>query len=191
MDEQSSPGAPSAGLLRRLAALVYDSLLLLAILFVGTAPVLALTGGEAITPAAKGPGAYLLYRAWLALLTFGYFGLAWTRGGQTLGLMAWKSRLETEDGRTPGWPVATRRFALGLVFALAAEFGLRCLFEPGASAGTIAGGILLLLPPCANFAWIPFDARGRSLQDRVSGTRVRRVAMSVHAPDRDRRDGGQ
>ena len=179
MDEQSSPGAPAAGLLRRLAALVYDCLLLMAILYVGTLVVLPLTGGEAITPAAQSPGIYLLYRAWLALLAFGYFGLAWTRSGQTLGLMAWKSRLETSDRMAPGWPVAALRFALGLALAVAAESGLRLLFEPGSSAGRTAGGILLLLPPCANFAWIPFDAQGRSLQDLAC--RMRMVGTGLRA----------
>ena len=176
MDEQSSPGAPAACLPRRLAALVYDCLLLLAILFVGTLVLLPLTGGEAITPAARGPGIYLLYRAWLALLAFGYFGMAWTRSGQTLGLIAWKSRLETHAGTTPGWPHAIRRFALGLALAIVAESGLRLLLEPGAAARILAGGSLLL-PLCANFAWIPFDARGRSLQDLACRMRMTRTGQ--------------
>lgn len=173
MDEQSRSGAPAAGLLRRLAALVYDGLLLLAILFAGTLALLPLTGGEAITPVARGPAVYLAYRAYLALLALGFFGLAWTRGGQTIGMMAWKMRLVNADGSAPGWPAATRRFALGMTLAVAAEFGLRLAFEPGGSARLIAGG--LLLPLLLNFAWIPFDARGRSLQDlacRMSMLRI-------------------
>ena len=174
MDEQSRLGAPAAGLLRRLAALVYDGLLLLAILFVGTLAILPLTGGEGITPAAPGLGAYLAYRAYLALLALGYFGLAWTRGGQTLGMMAWKIRLGTADDNAPGWPAAIRRFAFGLALAVAAESGLRLTFEPGGSARIVAGGFLLL-PLFVNFAWIPFDARGRSLQDLASRTRILRI----------------
>lgn len=174
MDQQSTLGAPAAGLLRRLAALVYDCLLLLAVLFVGTLAVLPLTGGEAITPAAHGLGAYLAYRGYLALLALGYFGLAWTRGGQTLGMMAWKIRLGAADGITPAWPAATRRFALGLALAVAAESGLRLAFEPGGSARVLAGGFLLL-PVFANFAWIPFDAHGRSLQDLACRTRILRI----------------
>ncbi len=173
MDQQSKLGAPAAGLLRRVAALVYDCLLLLAILFVGTLAVLPLTGGEAITPAAQGLGAYLVYRAYLALLALGYFGMAWTRGGQTLGMMAWKIRLGTADDNASGWPAAIRRFALGLALAVAAESGLRLAFEPGGSARVLAGA-LLLLPVFANFAWIPFDSRARSLQDLASRTRILR-----------------
>ncbi len=174
MDEQSRLGAPAAGLLRRLAALVYDGLLLLAILFVGTLAILPLTGGEGITPAAPGLGAYLAYRAYLALLALGYFGLAWTRGGQTLGMMAWKIRLGAADDNAPGWPAAIRRFALGLALVVAAESGLRLALGPGGSARVVAGGFLLL-PLFVNFAWIPFDARGRSLQDLASRTRILRI----------------
>ncbi len=175
MDEQSSLGAPAAGLLRRLAALVYDCLLVLAILFAGTLAVLPLTGGEAITPAANGLRVYLAYRIYLALLVLGYFGLAWTRRGQTLGMMAWRLRLGTPDGSAPGWPVATLRFVLGLVLAIAAESGLRLALEPGGSARVLAGSFLLL-PLVVNFAWIPFDAEGRSLQDLACRTRMLWIA---------------
>lgn len=168
-------GAPAAGLLRRLAALTYDCLLLLAILFVGTMVLLPLTGGEAITPASQGPAIYLAYRAYLALLALGYFGLAWTRGGQTLGMVAWRIRLVASGGGGSAWPAAIRRFAIGLVLTIAAEYGLRLAFEPGEPTHALAAG-LLLLPVLMNFAWIAFDARGRSLQDIACHTRILRIA---------------
>jgi uncharacterized RDD family membrane protein YckC len=177
MDEQSSTGAPAAGLWRRLAALLYDCLLLLAIMFVGTLAVLPLTGGEAITPAARGFGVYLAYRGFLALLALGYFGLAWTRGGQTLGMMAWKIRIGRSDESAPGWRAATRRFVLGLALAIAAEAGLRLALEPGEVSHAVVGS-LLMLPLVANFAWIPFDARRRSLQDLACHTRIVRIAAT-------------
>ena len=174
MDEQSTMGSPAAGLLRRLAALTYDCLLLFAILFVGTMALLPLTHGEAITPASQGPGTYLAYRGYLALLALGYFGLAWTRGGQTLGMMAWRIRLGAPNGSTPGWPSAASRFALGLALAIAAEYGLRLALEPGGSAQRLAAGFLLL-PLLLNFAWIAIDPRGRSLQDLACRTRTFRM----------------
>lgn len=183
-------GAPAAGLLRRLAALAYDSLPLFAILFAGTAALLPLTGGEGITPERQGLGIYLAYRAFLALLALGYFGLAWTRGGRTIGMMAWKIRLADRDGRALRWSVAVQRFAFGLALAVAAECGLRFAHEPGGIAGTLAA-VLMMVPPIANFAWIPLDAEGRSLQDIVCCTRILSVVPSVHAADRDGRNRGQ
>jgi len=160
--------------LRRLAALVYDCLLLLAILFAGTLALLPLTGGEAIRPA-QGAAVYLAYRGYLALLALAYFGLAWTRRGQTLGMMAWGLRLCRADGSATGWRVATLRFAIGLALAGAAEFGLRRAHESGGPMRALAGA--LLLPLIANFAWIPFDAERRSLQDLVCRMRMLRTGL--------------
>lgn len=170
MDEPSTTGAPPAGILRRLGALLYDALLLVALLFVATLPWLPLTGGEAITPQASGWGAQL-YRGWLLLVAFGYFGLSWTRGGQTLGMRAWRIRLERADGGAPGWLDAVVRFSLGTAMALLAGLGLWYLRSPGGSLPGLAAA-LLLLPPIANLFWIARDAHGRSLQDLASLTRV-------------------
>jgi len=173
MDEISTQGAPAAGLTRRLAALLYDTLLLLALLFVATLPILPLTGGEAITPAAQHSAAYL-YRGYLALLALGFFGLPWTRGGQTLGMKSWKIRLETREGSPPGWGAAALRFTLGLALALAAMLGLWLARAPGLSMRDLAAAALIA-PALANHAWIVFDRRGRSLQDIVCGMRVIRL----------------
>jgi uncharacterized RDD family membrane protein YckC len=173
MDEPSTTGAPAAGVLRRLGALVYDALPLVALLFVATLPWLALTGGEAITPQASGSIAYL-YRAWLVTVAFGYFGLSWTRGGQTLGMRAWRIRLERATGGAPGWLDALVRFTLGMAMALLAGFGLWFLRAPGWSLPDLAAA-LLLLPPFANLLWAAVDARGRSLLDLASLTKVVRA----------------
>lgn len=173
MDEESTWGAPAAGLFRRLAAIAYDGLLLLAVLFVATLAVLPLTGGEAITTVAQGPGAYL-YRGYLLLLTSVYFCVPWTRGGQTLGMKSWKIRLEAGDGTPPGWPAAILRCAFGLTLALAAGLGLWLSRDPGWPARDLGAGAMLL-PLLANYAWIAFDAHGRSLQDLVCRSRVVRL----------------
>jgi uncharacterized RDD family membrane protein YckC len=107
----------------------------------------------------------------LLLVAFGYFGLSWTRGGQTLGMRAWRIRLERADGGAPGWLDALVRFSLGTAMALLAGLGLWYLRRPG---GWLAGlaAALLLLPPVANLFWVARDAHGRSLQDLASLTRV-------------------
>ncbi len=173
MDEESTSGAPAAGLTRRLAALLYDALLLLALLFLGTLAILPLTGGEEITPSAQHAAAYL-YRGYLALLGLGFFGVSWTRSGQTLGMKSWRIRLESANGRAPGWGAATLRFTLGLGFALAALYGLSLGHAPGWSAKDLAAAVLFV-PLAANHAWILLDRRGRSLQDIICRMRVIRL----------------
>ena len=91
--------------MRRLAALAYDSLLLVAVWFVATALILPLNQGEAFRPDHWG---YLAYLAGVCYLFFAWF---WTHGGQTLGMKAWGLRLRTMNGNPFGWRRAALRFA--------------------------------------------------------------------------------
>ena len=114
--ETDGPAHP--GLLRRLAALVYDALLMFAVLSAATVPVLIITGGEAVGP--NEPA----YTAWLLSVSYVYLGRCWTRSGQTLGMRAWRMRVRTRDGARLGWGHAIARFAAGLVSIGAAGAGL-------------------------------------------------------------------
>jgi hypothetical protein len=60
-----------ASLLRRLGAMIYDGLLLAAILMIGTALFLPFTHGEAVTQ----PVLRFMLRVFLLGLVFGFFGL--------------------------------------------------------------------------------------------------------------------
>jgi uncharacterized RDD family membrane protein YckC len=171
MDELSA-SAP-AGSLRRLAALLYDLLLILALLAILTFGLLPLTGGEAILTSTQGWRGRL-YHALQLLLAFGYFGICWTRGGQTLGMKAWRIRLETADGRPPNWADAGVRFMIGATLLFFATLGIWYLRTPGWSLGDLAAA-LLLLPAPINLAWVPFDHEGRSLQDLAGQMRVLRL----------------
>jgi len=91
-------------LLRRLAAMVYDGLLCLAWLFLATAALLPLTGGEAVS---AGPWWYRLYLLGAACLYFAWF---WTHGGQTLGMRAWKFRVSSLSNEPLNWGMALLRF---------------------------------------------------------------------------------
>jgi uncharacterized RDD family membrane protein YckC len=112
-----SPAAPASipappGLARRLGALLYDSLLLLGILFFATLALLPFRG------TAFGPHS-LAYQAYLLLATFLFFGGFWTHGGQTLGMRAWKIKLCAAAGGPVSWRQAGVRFASALL-----SFGL-------------------------------------------------------------------
>ena len=137
-------GAVRPGLLRRLAALVYDSLLLFAVLFGATVPVLIVTGGQAVGP--NDPA----YTAWLLAVSYVYLGWCWTRSGQTLGMRAWRIRVRTRHGEPLGWRRSLGRFAAGLVSIGAAGSGLLWVaFDRDRQSlhDRLSGTVLEVIPP--------------------------------------------
>ena len=85
-------GYQPAGLFHRLGAMFYDSLLLLSILLVATALALMLTKG---TLHYHNP----FFRTFLFLTCFSFYAWFWLHGGQTLGMRAWRLRVQRPDGR--------------------------------------------------------------------------------------------
>ena len=94
----------AAGFWRRLGAIGYDLLLVGAVLLLATASLIALTGAPI-------PSGTWYHQVLLALAAFGYYGVAWTHGGQTLGMRTWRIRVRTFDGRGLSWRRAALRFA--------------------------------------------------------------------------------
>lgn len=82
---------------RRLAALLYDGVLLSGVLFAATIPWLAIRGGKALEPND------MAYTSYLLAVGITFFSWFWIHGGQTLGMRAWKIRLVGLDGNAPGW----------------------------------------------------------------------------------------
>jgi len=159
--------ATIAGALRRLAAAVYDALLLLGVVVLATLLLLALNGGAAITRAAVGRWEYG-YVALLLGLIVAYHGTAWTRSGETLGMKAWRIRVEGCDGARLGWRAALVRLSCAAPLYLLALGGLL------AYLARLAGWPLLTaccVPLAASYAWLLVDGRG-TLHDRLSQTRV-------------------
>lgn len=99
----SPPDTPSLG--RRLMCVLYDALLLGAVLLVATFPFVAVTRGLGPETARHGLQAYLILVAGL------YFTVFW-RKGQTLAMKTWRVRLETDSGAPLSWRRAWLRYAL-------------------------------------------------------------------------------
>jgi uncharacterized RDD family membrane protein YckC len=135
---------PPAGLLRRLAAMVYDGLLVLAVLMIVTASFLPFTGGEAVTWD-RFPLLVLPYWAALAIAIVVYFGLPWTQRGQTLGMATWRLRVQRDDGFLLTWRDVVVRL--------------------GAS-------VLSWLPAGLGWVWALFDRERRTWHDSLSHSRV-------------------
>ncbi len=87
------------GVFRRLASAVYDSLLVLAVLFVASYLFLLLLG-DATKPPLKP-----VYQLYLLMVCAAYFVGFWHHGGQTLAMKTWRFKLVAADGRrlALGW----------------------------------------------------------------------------------------
>jgi len=123
-DSPPPTAATSAATWRVLAATAYDGLLVLSLLLVVTGALHVLTHGEAISRDRVGAWQYAYASLQLAVIA-AYFGVPWTRRGQTLAMKAWRLRLEAIDGSLPGWGAALRRLAVALpLYVLAVAGGL-------------------------------------------------------------------
>lgn len=115
MSGASGPRAP--GLPRRLASVLYDALLLAALVLVATFPFLAVFGDST-----QGWQRHVL-QGWVVLVAGVYFVGFWTRGGQTLPMKTWHIRVVRRDGAPVSVGRATHRYLLALLGTLAAGLG--------------------------------------------------------------------
>jgi len=130
---------PPAGLFRRLAAAVYDALLVTALCMLTTLCVIALRGGEPISPG------NLLYQLSLVATAVIFFVGFWVHGGQTLGMRAWRLRVEQCSGEAINWKTGLIRFVTGILSIIPAGLGL---------------------------LWLVVDPQHLAWHDRISKTRV-------------------
>ena len=129
----------NASLLRRLGAMIYDGLLILAILMLVTLVIVIVRGSES---EAGDP----LIQALTVLFSYAFLVGYWSRFGRTLGMQAWRLRIEDTDGHRPGIGPCSLRYV---------------------------GAILSWLPAGAGFLWQLVDREGLSWHDRLSKTRLR------------------
>lgn len=119
--------------------MLYDGLLIFAAMMLLTFFVVFTRGGDG---RAYDP---VVQALWLAV-SYSFLVGYWAGFGRTLGMQAWKLRIETPEGGRPGIGPCTLRY-------LAA--------------------ILSWLPAGLGFLWVLIDPAGLSWHDRLSGTRIR------------------
>jgi uncharacterized RDD family membrane protein YckC len=101
-----------AGLFRRLFAIMYDTFLLIAILFIVAMIALTLNQGQAI----ESDNSFRpFYMAGMFAICYLYFSWFWINGGQTLGMKTWHIRLVSVDGHRIGWKTTTLRFIAAII----------------------------------------------------------------------------
>ncbi|MHB8447792.1 MAG: RDD family protein [Rudaea sp.] len=137
--------ATPAPLRLRLAAAIYDLLPLVGVWFVAVVLALAITGGALDTHTLAGK---FLVQGLALVLSGAYFIVSWSRGGQTIGMRAWKLRVVDTDGRRVPLPRALLRFVVALVS---------------------------LAPLGAGFWWALVDAQKRTWHDKAANTALVRI----------------
>ena len=111
--ENMSEQLPSPSLLRHLTAMLYDSLLVIALVFVVNGLALGVVvrlsdGQQEVVGAHLGQALFVL-----CLVTF--FSAFWLKDGQTLGMQAWRIKLVRIDGGKPTlWQAVLRCFGAAL-----------------------------------------------------------------------------
>jgi uncharacterized RDD family membrane protein YckC len=157
------PADQSPGVLLRLAAMVYEAVLLFGVLFIAGYAALALARWT--YPLA--PTQRTVLQALLFVVLGFYFVYCWSHTGQTLAMKSWRLRLVDADGHPPRWPRGLLRYLLAwslflpglVVVALTRWSPLADLVALGAGIG-----LMLLL----RYA----DPQRQLLHDRLLGLRV-------------------
>jgi len=119
--------------------MVYDFFIVISLLMLAT--MLAMFAGFGNRTAMQDP----VYTAYLLSIWFFYLTWCWHKGGMTVGMRAWRVKIEDENGNRPGWGKSTIRFLAALLSAAAIGIG---------------------------FAWALVDSRKRTWHDLLSGTRL-------------------
>lgn len=93
---------------RRLAAFIYDLLIILSLWFILTMIVVACRQGLAIAPHSH------WYQSMLLTLYASYFIFSYRYGGQTIGMRAWNIKLVSGSSFDLNWTQVIKRFMLFL-----------------------------------------------------------------------------
>jgi uncharacterized RDD family membrane protein YckC len=165
------PARVPAGLLRRLGAIVYDSVIVIGVLLLMGLLAVPFTRGALMIPAEVGVWAYV-FRALQVLLIALFFGYFWTRRGQTVGMVAWRLRITRGDGRAMGWRESVLRLAVLTVLTLPFFLGDWLLFSRWSEGDRKLGICASLLPLIACYAWLWIDRQRLTWHDRLSNTRI-------------------
>jgi len=101
--------SPSASLRTRLASMIYELLLVVAVVFIASFVFIRLTGD------AQNGWKHIAFQFFLLGVLFAYFSTFWLRSGQTLAMKTWRIKLVDRAGKL----ITLRRAALRFVLALA------------------------------------------------------------------------
>jgi len=167
----------------RIVAIVYDGMLILALLFlVGTmltviGTLLTMETGTKSSQAQSLPTWYqnFIMTPSFILTLVGFYGIFWRRGGQTLGMQTWRLKTVNNAGHLLTWGQSFKRILAASLMPLI--FGL---------IGSVIGGSRAILLTSAflglifNYAFCLFNRRGLAVQDMLSNTITLKMPKQQH-----------
>ena len=98
----------SVGLFKRILINFYDVILLFAVLYFFTIPVILLTQGNAVI------GSFI-YKAYLILIVFLYYAWFWKKYNQTLGMKIWKVKIYSKYSNEISYLQSLKRIIFSLI----------------------------------------------------------------------------
>lgn len=167
----------------RLAAIVYDGMLILAMLFlVGAAlavlgTVLFLDVGTTSQEAKTLPIWYqnAVMTPAFVLTLVGFYGIFWRKSGQTLGMQTWRLKTVNDQGGLLTWRQSfVRIISACLLPALCAVIGA---LVHGSKLAILVAAVLGFL---FNFLFCLFNRRGLAVHDMLSNTITLKVPKIAH-----------
>ena len=167
----------------RVVAIIYDGMLILALLFlvgavlvvIGT--LLTMQTGINSDEARQLPTWYqnAVMTPTFVLTLVGFYGLFWRRGGQTLGMQTWRLKTVSDTGHLLTWGQAFKRiFAACLMPAIFAIIGV---LVAGTRAAMLTSAVLGLI---FNYVFCLFNGRGLAVQDMLSNTITLKMPKVQH-----------
>jgi uncharacterized RDD family membrane protein YckC len=150
---------------RRLAALLYEALILFGVVFI--AGYLFST----LTQQRNGLTHHNLLATWIGLVVGLYFVWFWTHSGQTLPMKTWRLRVVAADGAPLSTPRAIARYVLAWLWFLP-PLALHPLLGLRLPQTLVIAAVWFVLWALTG----RFDPQRQFLHDRLAGTRVINVA---------------
>jgi len=161
-----------ASRLRRFACMMYEGVLLFAVVFLAGYLFDTLTQSRHALALRHGRQAVLFAAIGL------YFVLCWRLGGQTLAMKTWHIRLVGSDGAPPGLRQLIARYVLSWLVPLA---GAGLIAAAAHGMGWPSMYTLIIVTPFLNFIWTWLDRDAVFLHDRLLGTRLSCVSPTSRA----------
>ena len=146
MSAETPPRAAVAPLRFRLAAMVYDALVVSAVWVLTVVALVTITGDAVV-------GAWV--QSVLFLELYALLAYCWSKRGQTLGMLAWRLRLVSCAPLPQGGGDA-------------APLGTETRVTPAQALRRFAAGLASFAALGLGFCWMWFDREGKSWPDRFS-----------------------